>query len=260
MIYISYGVTKSASTFLYQLTEEILRVAGRPRGRLRPPLRPLTSMDNYLDVIDGAMLDSIASAMPDRDIVLKTHGLLDPTVAARIEAGTVLASAAIRDPREIALSMVDHGRRSRRWRYREFSEFVANADTFASLDEQFRRFGDWARVAPVFTYNEICYDTPRVVATVAAQIGVSVDPAAVLAPFATKGGVGQFNKGAALRYREMSETDQQAFLTRYAALYAAIAFDTPQAEEEARRQAGLSRRPRGQMAQFLTQLRRYVRG
>ena len=260
MIYICYGVTKSASTYLYQLTEEILRVAGRRTARVGPPFRPATSVDNYLDDITGDTLDGIARQWPGCDFVLKTHGVLEPAVAARIEAGTVLASAAIRDPREIALSMIDHGRRSRRWRYAEFSEFVTSADSFASLDEQVRRFRQWAGVAPIFTYNAICYDTERVVAAVAAQMGVSVEAARVLDPFRSKTGVGQFNKGAALRYREMDPDDQAAFLDRYAALYADIAFDTPQAIAAATRQSTSVLKPRGQAAQFLTQFRRYLRG
>ena len=40
MIYICFGMTKSASTFLYQLTEETFRAAGRSPARLRPPLLP----------------------------------------------------------------------------------------------------------------------------------------------------------------------------------------------------------------------------
>ena len=52
MIYICFGMTKSASTFLYQLTEETFRAAGRRPARLGPPLRPLRSVENYFDTID----------------------------------------------------------------------------------------------------------------------------------------------------------------------------------------------------------------
>jgi hypothetical protein len=62
----------------------------------------------------------------------------------------------------------------------------------------------------IFRYNEICFGSAEVVARIAAQIGVSIDPAKVLRPFRGHGLIGQFNKGAALR-REMSP-NQEAVL------------------------------------------------
>ena len=49
MIYICFGMMKSASTFLYQLVEETFRVAGRRPVRLGPPLRFHWSVENYID-------------------------------------------------------------------------------------------------------------------------------------------------------------------------------------------------------------------
>lgn len=109
MIYICFGMTKSASTFLYQLTEETLRAAGRKPARLGPPFCPRWRVENYIDDIDPALLEAIAVATGGRDVVLKTHQGLHPEVARQIDARSLLASASIRDPREIALAMVDHG-------------------------------------------------------------------------------------------------------------------------------------------------------
>jgi hypothetical protein len=115
MIYICYGIPKSASTFLYQLTEEVFRAAGRKPARLGPPLRPRMSVENYFGSIDPTLLQDISGQAAGRDVVLKTHALPHPEVGRLITAGSVLASASIRDPREIALSILDHGRRSHRW-------------------------------------------------------------------------------------------------------------------------------------------------
>jgi hypothetical protein len=58
MIYICYGVTKSASTYLYQLTEELFCVAGRRVGRLPDRLRQC-SVFNFVPEITGTFLKDL---------------------------------------------------------------------------------------------------------------------------------------------------------------------------------------------------------
>src|SRR5262245_35316182 len=122
MIYVSFGMLKSASTLAYQLTEEILHQGGRRPILLGRPLRPAMSVTNYFDEIDEDLIRHIEDQAQGRDVVLKTHQRPGPGLSRLIENGEVLASATFRDPREIALSMVDHGERSRRWAIPEFSE------------------------------------------------------------------------------------------------------------------------------------------
>ncbi len=258
MIYISYGITKSASTFLYQMTEEVFRAAGRPVARLGKPFRKTDFVENYFNFIDHELLGEIQAAIGDQDIVLKTHGPPRGNVAQMVAVGEVLASASIRDPREIALSMVDHGTRSRRWRTKAFSEFSDVRDTLNSLDIQLGCFQGWADTGAlkVFTYNAICYDSAAVIQAIAEQISTSVDVADVLAKFRDKGVIGQFSKGKALRYSEMSAADQAVFRERFAAFYDSYSFDTDAARRIAAEQASLTLRASGEVAQFVTKLRR----
>lgn len=261
MIYICYGITKSASTFLYQMTEEVFRAAGKPVVRLGKPFRKADSVENYFNFIDHDLLSDIERHIGGADIVLKTHGPPLGNVTKLAAEGRILASASIRDPREIALSMIDHGARSRRWWNKRFSEFVTAADTLNSLDIQLGCFRDWATVeqVKVFTYNEICYDSAAVIRAVASQIGATVDIDSVLAKFRDKGVIGQFSKGKALRYSEMSPSDQALFLERYAELYASYAFDTDNARRVAVEQSSLTLRASGELAQHITNLRRRLR-
>lgn len=261
MIYICYGITKSASTFLYQMTEEAFRAAGRPVVRLGKPFRRADSVENYFNFIDHELLDEIERHIGGADIVLKTHGPPRGDVAAQVSQGKVLASASIRDPREIALSMIDHGARSRRWRNKEFSEFATVADTLNSLDIQLGCFREWAAVetVKVLTYNQICYDSASVIRVIAGQIGIEIDADSVVERFRDKGVIGQYSKGKALRHTEMSATDQAVFLERYASLYASYAFETEKARQVAAAQSSLDLRASGELAQRLTNLRRLFR-
>ncbi|MGU3494625.1 hypothetical protein ACLBXM_11335 [Xanthobacteraceae bacterium A53D] len=254
MIYICYGVTKSASTYLYQLTEEILCLSGRRVGRIRR--RDSRKLENYYDIITGPLLDRVARAARGRDVVLKTHGGLAADVAERIAAGQVLASASIRDPREMALSMADNGARARELGILPFAEVHGPADAMGSIDMQLRFFEQWSALPQVelFTYNEICFDSAAAIARVARQLGVTADAERVLAPFRSGSMIGQFNVGRPHRWREMEAPVQALFLERYAGLYARFDFA-----------AGVPDRPvaspaaRGAMGHRLESTRRFLR-
>ena len=261
MIYICYGITKSASTYLYQMTEEVFRATGRPVVRLGKPFRKADSVENYFNFITPETLNEIEAAIGKRDIVLKTHGPPIASVAERIAAGNILASASIRDPREIALSMIDHGARARRWGIKHFTEFGEASDTLNALDIQIGLFESWAAIHSVriFRYNDICYDSDAVVAGIAEQIGAEVDPQAVLGMFRSKTTIGQFSKGKALRYSEMSQSDQAMFLQRYSLLYQSYEFDTERARLVAEEQKGKALRPAGELIQQWINFRRRFR-
>lgn len=259
MIYVCYGVTKSASTFLYQMTEEILCLSGQ--GFSRIDRKGNRKLENYYDVISGPLLDRVEAAAKGRNVVLKTHGALRPEVAARIEAGTVLASASIRDPREMALSMADNGARARALGQLAFSEVVTPQDAFPSIDYQMEVFQAWAAVRQieVFTYNQICFETLATVDRVARQIGVRVDPHRVAAAFKSKGLIGQFNVGKPQRHQDMDLETQRLFLARYAPIYARLELDSPPPDAAAQAGGHRPSRRRSIYVHHMDNARRFLR-
>lgn len=222
MIYICYGMTKSASTYLYQLTEEVLAAAGHTVFRIGRPGRG--NRENYYDEITTSLLDRIESRAEGGAAVLKTHGRLDPAVAGYIASGRVKASATYRDPREVAMSMADNGARARKLGERAFSEIVRLEDTFPSIDQQLAYCAEWMAVPRLeaFSYNEICFSTGAAVARLCRQIGVVIDDRSATAPFQKRILIGQFNVARPLRYRDMDEAAQSMFLQRYHSFYAAV--------------------------------------
>lgn len=222
MIYLCYGVTKSASTFLYQLTEEILLTSGQTVCRIRQPTR--TKLENYYDFITVPFIEQVERAAGGRAVVLKTHGQIKPEVAALIASGRVKASASIRDPREMALSMADNGARARKLGTLPFSEIVEPSDALPSIDMQLDYFAQWAAVplVDVFTYNEVCFATEVTVRRLCRQLGVEVNVERVLQPFQSGRLIGQINRAIPRRYTEMDSALQALFLQRYGAFYAEV--------------------------------------
>jgi hypothetical protein len=80
-----------------------------------------------------------------------------------------------------------------------------------------------------------------------------------LAPFRDKTLIGQYNKGAAMRYREMPADQQSMFLDRYAQFYDEFWFDTTAAARVAAAQEPRPPRGRSQLAHRLAYLRRRLR-
>ena len=146
--------TKSASTFLYQLTEEVFRAAGRKPARLGPPLRPRMSVENYFGSIDPTLLQDISGQAAGRDVVLKTHALAHPEVGRLIRAGSVLASASIRDPREIRPLHTRSRPSFAPMGLCPFFQFSQSADTLAALDDQIATFHAWS-FSVASTYSHI---------------------------------------------------------------------------------------------------------
>jgi len=222
MIYLCYGVPKSASTFTYVVTEHILRVAGYAPFRLSAAAKGLDKTLNYIDPISWEAIERVASEIGERSAVIKTHGAPDGRMLEEIGRGNVFGSAVIRDPRDVALSLLDHARRSRIRGDRDFAEIHSLHDTLPLLDEQITRFSQWMRSDGILLigYNEICFDTAAAAGRIINQLGIGVTQAEVISTLPDRRKIEQFNKGWQKRYAtEMRAATQQIFLERYGDLY-----------------------------------------
>ena len=222
MIYVSYGVPKSASTFAYVVTEQVLRTAGYAPAALSDAAKGRRSRLNYIDPITWDAIERAAAEIGEGSAVIKTHGAPDQALLDAIERGELFANAIVRDPRDIALSLLDHARRSRAQGGGDFAALETVEDAFSILDEQFDRLRQWMQCGQVLllTYDEISFDTEAAVRRIVAQLGLSAAPADVVAALPARGKVDQFNKGVRARYeREMPAATQQILLDRYAEIY-----------------------------------------
>jgi hypothetical protein len=115
---IAHGEPKSGSSFLAQIAFGAARLANGPSTQIRAEIKRsgvITPRFEFSSNITDDFARRLAAAIPpNRYYVLRTHGGLSAGVAADIAKGNVIAYTSFRDPRDIAVSMLDMARRARR--------------------------------------------------------------------------------------------------------------------------------------------------
>lgn len=222
LIYFSYGMTKTGSTLAYHMASVTLEWAGyKPK---RPPAELLgpNSKINFVQHISDDQAEALCDfAKTNGPIVLKTHTRPDPAVVRMLQDGRAMAHACYRDPRDMALSMLDHGVRARASGKPAFTEIVTLDDAKIGIRNQCDSLTAWLRLPKVMplNYEEIAFDMERAVSKTQAQLGIEGEPDDIVSDV-LDGRFTQFNKGKSQRYvTEMSAQDSEAFQTEFAPFY-----------------------------------------
>lgn len=222
-IYICYGITKSASTFAWQLIKRVAISGGLPIATLTAKSKGANSPEDYIDPVSGEKLRLIKEDVGDLKVVIKTHGGVTPVVARAVAEGTAQVFVSYRDLRDVALSLLDHGARSRRKGTKDFAEFYEVADTLKDIKAQIQRLEGWVRFCSplLLPYDEICFDTRSTISRIAERLGVSVDVELIFDEFnLNRNLIGQFNKGERRRFEhEMDAQTSALFIEEFAAYY-----------------------------------------
>jgi len=184
MIVISYGIMKSGSTLAFEMARAVLEQAGHRQDLLPDDLvRPGADINLVMGWSDDG-IQRLIDASADRVVALKTHGSLWGVdlekVREHIAAGDVRVHVVYRDPREMLISMLDHGVRARA------GADVAFRDTW-TLDDAIRRLGvqvywftHWASLPCLkLRYQDFAFDPAFGPTSIAEDVGVDVDPARV---------------------------------------------------------------------------------
>ncbi len=226
-VYFSYGLTKSASTLAYRLAHLSLESAGCPQPRIPPPIVDEIHSVNFVSHVDDAMMAALLDIAQTRGypLVVKTHVLPSPAVVAAISAGQARGSISLRDPRDMALSMLDHGTRARRKGHFAFREYVTLPDTLDAIRLQVDALAAWLKLPDmlVLPYNLLAFDTETAVNKLLQHLGIAGNPAEIARMVSDKRYI-QFNKGIRDRYKTaMSPTDSDRFAAEFAPLLALLA-------------------------------------
>ncbi|MEL6209844.1 MAG: hypothetical protein AAFR44_06615 [Pseudomonadota bacterium] len=205
----SYGMLKSGSTLAFHYTSALLDAAGPVQPDLPAEALGAPRRINYVDDVSPGQLGRLwlEAQRLGHPLVLKTHQRPGPAVLPLLRDGRASAHACWRDPRDMALSLMDHGARARARGQIPFSEIGTLDDALSSILGQIAAFDAWQDAgALTLDYADIAFDAETTLDRLAAHHSVSRAPIDVAALKQDR--FTQFNKGVPCRHRtEMSPED-----------------------------------------------------
>lgn len=223
LIYFSYGMTKSGSTLAYELARSALVLSGLEQPRLSLAAVTDRKKINFVAHVDEPQAAAIRNeiATVGHTVAIKTHTRPDPPIVEMLQAGEAFAHAIYRDPRDMALSMLDHGERARLAGKPAFSEYRRVEDVIENIAHQTNTLRAWLSlpgVIPLF-YDDFAFDIDRTTAKIMTEIGVSA-PVDDVIRMATVDRFTQLNKGVANRHlEEMDPADSSHFRAVFEPFY-----------------------------------------
>ena len=210
LLYFSYGMTKTGSTLAFQLVRTALDLCGFPQDRVPLSVVNPVLKRNFVNHITERQLEELKDEAKKRGypIALKTHMRPDPCVVEAIQSGEAIAHACYRDPRDMALSMLDHAQKSRETGGAEFVELTTLEQAFTNIRSQHDSLTAWLRlpgVMPLY-FEDIAFNTVETARRILKQLKLKLDPE-VLAEVVKTQRFTQKNKALRRRYPdEMDDT------------------------------------------------------
>lgn len=215
LIYFSYGMTKCGTTLAFHMVSEALTQTGFKQHRLPAhligPNKKLNFGQHYSEAQAAELWDVVQSI--GHPIVIKTHTRPDPAVVRLIQNGQAIAHACYRDPRDMALSMLDHGKRARANGNPAFAEIETLEDAKSGIRNQCDGLTAWLQLPNVMPleFEDIAFDMKTTAQRILNQLKIDGN-AEEIANNVLDSRFTQFNKGISKRHKlEMSENESQEF-------------------------------------------------
>jgi hypothetical protein len=219
MIIICHGMVKSASSFVTQISLNLINASSAVLGGNIVDLRKYYQPSNGLFLDDSADLDRIVSeAIADSEfndndfMLIKLHRSCTSYISELIENGSVIAVSTYRDPRDIALSLVDAARIDEEKKKDRFTAYKKINDTIGAVDYQISCFKTWANVKNVelISFEDVADKPYEVCSRIAARLKISFEESVVSNLLSNKENIWEYNKGKKNRWKD-EFSDQENF-------------------------------------------------
>ncbi len=183
MLVLCYGMQKSGSTLAFELTCGVLQSAGFAQDFIRNDLHEPREGRVYRNYVEEVTADSvealIAEIGPARKIAIKTHSTFPDEDFSRLEAlqakGRLQVIASYRDPRDMCLSLLDAGEKSRTLERGGFGKFETLDEAAKFVKGRTARFRKWASLKGTLRleYETVAYSPDKAVDKLEAVLGVT---------------------------------------------------------------------------------------
>jgi len=224
-LFFSYGMTKSGSTLAFELARTALESCSCPQ--LRFPRSILDGPDKKINFIQDVSEQQAREMLEfarelGYPLVLKTHRPPSEAVCALFSNGEAMGHAVYRDPRDMALSMIDHGRRARFRMQKAFSKIKTLEDAIRIIRRQAGFLQQWLAIPGItpIDYDMLAFDTRRTCEAMMIQLGIE-GTASEIVEIVQNSRFTQYNKGVRDRYlTEMSQETSDKIISQLGPLMA----------------------------------------
>jgi hypothetical protein len=182
-----YGIQKSGSTLTFELVKGVLQTAGFEQTflrneRFKAGVPVPQSARNYIERITKEKIEGlIAEIGSDRRIAVKTHGAFPDEMFPWLEEMQARRELQVivswRDPRDICLSLLDAGERSRRIKAGAFTELQTLDAAAAYVSKRIARYRKWAALRGTLRldYDAVAFAPDAAIDAIEKDLGVASD-------------------------------------------------------------------------------------
>lgn len=182
MLVICYGMAKSGSTLAFELTKGILSAAGHDQGKVKTGGLKKRRGGNYIAELTPESVAEIVGAIePGRIVAAKTHKCFDDEEFAWYEdmqaQRKIQVVASYRDPRDMCLSLIDHGARSRESGQESYAHIEDLKDAARLISGAIPKFRKWASLNGSLRlyYDTVAFSPDAAIAAIENALGVTCD-------------------------------------------------------------------------------------
>jgi hypothetical protein len=232
MLYVCAGMEKGGTTYTYNLIKLLLAGAGHPyihlSNALRGDHRAKERDANNLKVWSSAIVDNLRAHNPkgDRILALRTHSEPYQPMVDLLKATGGKTHIAIRDPRDVALSLMDVSAKRLATQKENRAGIVLDdfATTFPEIHKNINAVTGWSDQTDCLTlyYEDTCFRPEVSIGAICSQLKLDVDKN-LYQTFAREAALnpnGKLNVGKPMRHtKEMSARNQSLFLEEFAEFY-----------------------------------------
>ncbi|PSN18792.1 hypothetical protein C7271_10655 [filamentous cyanobacterium CCP5] len=228
MIIISAGFRKSASTLIYDFEVGLIGKFSNRKGQKELERFSTGRGRAYRGRLDlKTFLILLYINFRHGDVVLKTHGSPTFFIELLISLGLAKATYTYRDPRDVILSMMDHGKRTREKDVhgentklkKGFSDVFSPEDTMPYINEDIQAWYKWSSLKNVLTieYENLMANKEKELGEIASFLGFEGKEADLeeLVQKYSNFKNNNFNKGEAGRYLSEMSPDSLEYLKKY---------------------------------------------
>lgn len=216
MIIISSSIPKSGSTLVWQYQRDMIKLACRRSGQSQ--LLKHSSYGGFINTFNFKVIATLLYLnFRFGDIVVKTHSKPTFLIKILIISGLAKATFCYRDPRDVILSAIDHGARTRKGLELSdaFRDFYNVIDAIPIVKNWLENWYRWRQIRKVLfiRYESLMENKLRCLAELSAYFGFQLNKEDLNTLYEKYekdkiSGKANFNKGTIQRYKvEMSSEE-----------------------------------------------------